>query len=337
MTTTTTPAAAIHPGERPARPRGRRGRGGLLRRCARSFDTYWYAWAMVAPVVTVLVVLVGYPLVRGLYLSLTDATEANLGRTIGVNHIPASYHFVGLHNYLSVLSGHDGSFYPVLAWTLGWTASCVVLHYTIGLGLAVLLNRPVRFRAAYRIALILPWGIPAFVGAFAWRFMFNGQYGVFNAVLRGVGLGAVDWLNDPVLAKVSVVAVNVWLGVPFMMIALLGGLQAIPRELYEAAEMDGASPLQRFRHITLPGLRPVSTTVILLGVIWTFNMFAVIYLVLGQANSASSEILVTFAYRKAFESIRDYAGSATYGVIILSLLLVFSVFYRRLLERQREV
>ncbi|PLW73674.1 ABC transporter permease subunit [Streptomyces sp. SCUT-3] len=321
--------AVTKSGSAPERPRT-----GLLSRIRRSFDTHWYAWAMVLPVVVVIGVLVGYPLGRGILLSFTDANEANIGRTIGVNHIPATYEFVGLDNYWNVLSGQEGNFYPRLLWTVVWTASCVLLHYTVGLGLALLLNRPMRFRALYRVLLILPWAVPAFVAAFAWRLMFNSEYGVFNALLAGVGVSPVDWLGDPLMQKVAVVAVNVWLGVPFMMVAILGGLQSIPAELHEAAEMDGASPWQRFRNVILPGLRPVSSTVILLGTIWTFNMFPIIYLVIGQGASSESEILVTYAYRLAFQGVRDYAGSATYGILILSLLLVFSVFYRRMLDRQ---
>ncbi|MFF4405688.1 carbohydrate ABC transporter permease [Streptomyces sp. NPDC001262] len=305
-----------------------------MTRIRRSFATHWYAWAMVLPVVLVLAVLVGYPLGRGIYLSFTDANEANVGRTIGVNHIPSTYQFVGLDNYWKVLSGQEGHFYSRLTWTVVWTASCVLLHYVLGLGLALLLNRKVRFRALYRVLLILPWAVPAFVATFSWRLIFNEKYGVLNAVLDRLGLGTVDWLGDATLQKVSAVAVNVWLGVPFMMVAILGGLQAIPGELHEAAEMDGASPWQRFRHVTLPGLRPVSGTVILLGTIWTFNMFQVIYLLIGQGASSDSEILVTYSYRLAFQGVRDYAGSATYGILILSLLLVFAVFYRRMLARQ---
>jgi arabinogalactan oligomer/maltooligosaccharide transport system permease protein len=198
----------------------------------------------------------------------------------------------------------------------------------------MLLNRPMRGRSLYRVLLILPWAVPAFVAAFSWRLMYNTDVGVLNALLGVVGVAPVDWLGDPTLQKVAVIAVNTWLGVPFMMVALLGGLQSIPRELHEAAEMDGAGPWERFLNITLPGLRPISSTVVLLGTIWTFNMFPVIYLVIGQAGGADSEILVTYAYRLAFQGIRDYAGSATYGVLILSLLLVFASVYRGRLKRQ---
>jgi arabinogalactan oligomer/maltooligosaccharide transport system permease protein len=302
----------------------------------RALDRHWYAWAMVAPVVIVLALLVLYPLARGLWFSLTDANESNIGRTIGPNHIPSTYQFVGLDNYRHVLSGAEGHFYPVLAWTVTWTLVCVALHYGLGLALALLLNQRARFRTGYRIMLILPWAVPPFVSVFAWRLLLNGQAGIVNKALGGLGLPAVAWLSDPTWQKVSVIGVNTWIGVPFMMVALLGGLQSIPAELYEAAEMDGASAWHRFRYVTVPSLRPISNTVILLGCIWTFNQFAIIFLLVGQAAGASSQILVTYAYQLAFSGVRDYSGSATYGALILSLLLVFAVVYKRRLGTPRQ-
>ncbi|NSC21351.1 sugar ABC transporter permease [Streptomyces albus subsp. chlorinus] len=296
---------------------------------------HWYAWTMVAPVALVLGLIVGYPLGRGVYLSLTDADEANVERHIGVNHIPASYEFVGLDNYRSILT--DGVFWDRLGWTALWTAACVGLTFALGLGLANMLNRTVRGRAFYRVAMIVPWGIPAFVSVFAWKMLFNEKNGLLNKVLDGGGIDGVPWLGDPTWAKVAVVAVNVWLGVPFMIVAMLGALQAIPGELYEAAEMDGAGPWQRFRHITLPGVRAVSGTVILLSTIWTFNMFPVIFLLTRGGPEDSTEILVTYAFRLSFvNSPRDFATSAAWGVLILLLLSLFTVVYRRALRRQSE-
>ncbi|MFI6598434.1 carbohydrate ABC transporter permease [Nonomuraea sp. NPDC050536] len=296
---------------------------------------HWYAWAMVAPVVIVTGVLVGYPLVRGVYLSFTDARESNVGRTIGANVIPDRFQFVGLDNYVTTLTG--GLFGGRLGWTIIWTVACVGLHYGIGLGLAMLLNRPMRLRGLYRVLLILPWAVPPFVSAFAWRYLYNSRYGVFNAMLDGLGLPRIGWLDEPLAAKIAVIGVNVWLGVPFMMLALLGGLQSIPKELHEAAEVDGANAWQRFVNITLPGLRSVSNTVILLGTIWTFNMFAVIFLVTRGGPGDSTEILVTYAYRQAFEGLRDYSGSATWGVLILLILVLMAVVYSRSLRKQGEV
>ncbi len=301
---------------------------------------------MVLPVSLVLGVLVFYPLARGIVLSLTNLDESNQRseicvKTLGGGEVckpnPDRWQFTGLDNYTSVLAGEVGEFWQWLAVTMIWTAGCVVFHYGIGLGLAMLLNRRLRGRAVYRVLLVLPWAVPAFVAAFAWKFLFNERFGLVNAVLRSFGADPVEWFAHQSTALFAAIVTNIWLGVPFMMVALLGGMQAIPEELYEAAEMDGATPWQRFANVTLPGLRPVSSTVILLGSIWTFNMFPIIFLVTEGQPSGATEILVTGAYRAAFEGLRDYSLAATYGVLILSMLLVFAAVYRRLLRRQGEV
>jgi arabinogalactan oligomer/maltooligosaccharide transport system permease protein len=200
-----------------------------------------------------------------------------------------------------------------------------------------MLNRKLKGRSLYRVLLIVPWAVPAFISAFAWRFLFDQRFGLINASLEAVGLDPVAWFDQRWTSLFTAIVTNIWLGVPFMMVALLGGLQSIPSDLYEAAEMDGTTPWQRFRHVTLPGLRPVSSTVILLGTIWTFNMFPIIYFVTRGQPAGQTEILVTGAFRAAFEGIRNYSLAATYGVLILSMLIVFTSVYKRVLKSQGEV
>ena len=322
-----------------AAPRRRRG-------FRRALDRHWYAWVMVAPVVIVLAVLVFYPLLNGIWLSLTNTTEANqvaeiCRKSLGGGEVctpnPNQATYVGLSNYADLLSGRIGEFWPQFRVTLIWTVGCVFFHYTLGLALAVLLNRDFRGRTTYRILLILPWAVPAFVSAFAWKFIFERDSGILNAGLGVLGIGPIDWFASTPTALAAVMVVNIWLGVPFMMVAMLGGLQAIPAELYEAASMDGASLWQQFVNVTLPGLRPVSATVILLGTIWTFNMFTVIFLVSQGGPAGGTEILVTGAFKAAFEGIRNYSLASTYGVIILSILIVYSIGYRFFLRKQGEV
>ena len=321
----------------------RRAEPGRLRR---SFDRYWYAWAMVLPTVVVLGVLILYPLGQGIVQSLTNLNEGNqqeliCTKTLGGGETckenPKQSEFVGLANYVDVLTGQRGHFWLWFSNTVVWTTACVFFHYTIGLGLAVLLHREFRGRGLYRVLLIVPWAVPAFVSAFAWRFLFNQNFGLVNAVLDRVGIDPVAWFDNRWTALSTAIVANVWLGVPFMMVALLGGLQSINADLYEAAAIDGASPWQRFRNITMPGLRPVSSTVILLGTIWTFNMFPIIFFVTGGEPAGQTEILVTGAFRAAFEGLRNYSLAATYGVLILSILVVYAAAYRRLLSRQGEV
>ena len=325
-----------------AAPRG----AGLSTKLRRSWDKHWTAWAMVVPVVVVLAVLIFYPLVNGVWITFTNQNEANTIAEICTKSItggevckenPNAWSFVGLDNYINILTGKVGGFWQWAGTTVVWTIAGVTFHYGLGLGLAVMIHREMRFRSFYRVLLVLPWAVPAFISAFAWKFLFNEQLGLINSVLNTIGLDAVAWFGDKWTSLFVAVVTNIWLGVPFMMVALLGGLQSIPEELYESAEIDGATPWQRFTNITLPGLRPVSMTVILLGTIWTFNMFPIIFLTTEGAPSGETEILVTGAFRAAFEGIRNYSLASTYGVLILSILLIFSVFYRRALRKQGEV
>jgi arabinogalactan oligomer/maltooligosaccharide transport system permease protein len=335
--TATAPALVDDKRPTPDKPRGR------LRR---AYDRSWFAWAMVIPTVVVLGVLVLFPLVQGVYQSFTNLNEANQSSEICTKSLgggeeckpnPKEQKFVGFDNYKRILTGETGHFWLQFTNTIVWTVSCVFFHYTIGLGLAVMLNRRFKGRGLYRVLLIVPWAVPAFVSAFAWRFLFNQNFGLINAVLRSVGVEPVEWFAHRWTALFTAIVTNVWLGVPFMMVAILGGLQSINGDIYEAAEMDGASSWQRFRHITMPGLRPVSATVILLGTIWTFNMFPIIFFVTGGEPAGKSEILVTGAFRAAFEGLRNYSLAASYGVIILSLLIVFASVYRRVMKTQGEV
>lgn len=315
-------------GPRIHRVRGSRVRGFLAR--------HWYVYAMVLPVVVVLAILVLLPLLQGLYFSFTNINDTNIANPILDR--AATYEGVGWENYRKVLSGDAsyGAFWATLVRTLIWTFACVFFHYVIGLGLAIMLNRNMRLRGLYRVLLILPWAVPVFISAFAWKYLFNAEYGLINWALETLGLPGPVWLGQSDLALVSVIIVNIWLGVPFMMVALLGGLQSIPPELHEAAEIDGATAWQRFTNVTLPGLRPVSATIVLLGVIWTFNMFPVIFLMAG--SNPHTRILVTFAFEQFFSgATHDYAIASTYGVLILSVLLVFASLYRAVLRKQGEV
>lgn len=317
-----------------------------MSRIKKSWDRYWYAWVMVIPVVAVLAVLVFYPLVQGIWMSFTNINESNqiaqvctktLGGDTACTANPNQWQYVGLGNYVDLLTGRVGQFWHQFLITLIWTFVCVFFHYTLGLLLAVTLNRKLTGRGVYRVLLILPWAVPAFVTAFAWRFIFARDAGVVNGIIQALGGKPQDFFADTWTALACVIIVNIWLGVPFMMVALLGGMQSISADLYEAAEMDGANPWQRFWNVTMPGLAPVSASVILLGTIWTFNMFPIIFLITRGGPAGGTDILVTGAYKAAFEGLRNYSLASTYGVVILSILVVYSIAYRHFLRNQGEV
>jgi arabinogalactan oligomer / maltooligosaccharide transport system permease protein len=200
------------------------------------------------------------------------------------------------------------------------------------MGLALLLNQRFRGRTVYRLILMLPWAIPAFISAVSWRYIFNGEYGVLNLFLAGFGIDGPNWLSEVPWAYVAPIIVNVWLGVPFMMVALLGGMQSIPNDLYEAARVDGANRRQSFWNVTVPQLKSVSVAVTMLGIIWTFNLFVVIFLTTGGGPAGRTDILVTESFN-LFQA-GQYAQAATYSVIILSLLLVFVTIYQRVFRTE---
>jgi arabinogalactan oligomer/maltooligosaccharide transport system permease protein len=182
-----------------------------------------------------------------------------------------------------------------------------------------------KLRGLYRALLVIPWALPPIVAILAWRGEFHYEYGFINIMLRGLGLAAVQWKSDPTANFIAMNIVNIWLGIPFMMVILLGGLQSIPGELYEAAEIDGATWWQQFRKITWPLLQPVLTPAIILGVIWTFNNFNVPFFI-NENELETSDILVTALFRAAFQ-YNQYGFAAAFALVIFVILLAFSVFY----------
>ena len=272
----------------------------------------------VAPALLALAVLTFYPVLYGFWLAFTDANQTQLG----------DQSFIGLDNFWDVFSS-DG-FLRVTLFTLIWTFANVSAHIAIGLFLAVLLYRSkIRGKVAYRTALLLPWAVPSYISVLVWRGMFQPD-GFINDLL-GTN---IDFLSDPTGAQIIVILVNIWLGVPFMMMSISGALQSLPHDMYEAAEVDGVSGWNAFRYLTLPNLRSALVPLSLLGFIWTFNMFNVIYLMtdggpnLYFGEPGQTDILITFVYDVAF---RDgaYGVAAAWSVIIFMMLFAFSWYYMK--------
>lgn len=274
---------------------------------------YKLAYLYTLPAFFVMTAVILYPFFYNLLISFSNMNLLNF------NH----WALIGINQYLKVFS--DPIFYSTLLKTVLWTFLNLFFHVTIGVGLALLINRPLRFKALFRTILILPWAIPQVIVALTWRGMFNNEFGAVNLILKSLGLGMVDWLSTPLGSFSACLITNIWLGFPFMMIIALGGLQSIPHELYEAADIDGASSFQRLRHITLPLLKPVMIPAITLGVIWTFNNFNVIWLVSnGGEPSDSTHILVSYVYKAIFTSYR-YGYSAALSMVIFGILLIFGI------------
>lgn len=284
-----------------------------------------FVYAAISPAMIGMVVLVFIPFFMGMYIAFLDN----------------NYNFIGLTNFKEVLfptSTSDTNFYFTFGVTVLWTALNVSLHVTIGLILALILSdHRLREKAIYRVLLVVPWAVPSYITALIWKWMFNTQYGPINAFVKVLGLPAVDWLGRSFLTNFTAnLVTNTWLGFPFMMVVSLGALQSIPAQLYEAAEIDGANRWQRFRNVTLPLLKPALFPAIILGTIWTFNMFNVVYLVSGGGPDNKTNILITEAYR-SFRVLKNYGLAAAYSLLIFIILLVYSLITNKLTKGTEDI
>ncbi|MDI1431826.1 extracellular solute-binding protein [Polyangium sorediatum] len=284
------------------------------------------AYAYVTHAVIAVGVLVVLPLVLGALTSLLGGSIQNL-KEVGWHN------YVGLENFVQILTARGGSllstgsFYVVLLVTVLWTVINVFFHVAIGVALALLLSRPLlRLRALYRVLLIIPWAVPSYVTALAWKGMFHRQFGAVTGLVHalndtfGTSLEPISWFARFSTAFAANVATNVWLGFPFMMVVTIGALTAVPDDVLEAAKVDGASRWQRLWLVTLPMIRPSLLPAVTMGAVWTFNMFNVVFLVSGGEPDGTTEILVTEAYRWAFTRNAQYGYAAAYAVLIFLLL-----------------
>jgi arabinogalactan oligomer / maltooligosaccharide transport system permease protein len=282
---------------------------------------------LLMPPLLVVAAVVAFPLVYNVVLSLSNAN---------IYHI-RDWRLIGIDQYIAVL--REPLFWSILAKTVIWTAVNIVFHVGIGVLLAVLLHQAfVLGKPAWRVLLILPWALPQYITALTWRGMFNYEYGAVNLIISKINaflpsflhLTPVQWLTSPTEAFVAAIVANIWLGFPFMMVIALGGLQSIPAELYEAADIDGASSWQRFTQITAPLLKPVMVPAITLGIVWTFNNVNVVWLVSNGGEPAdSTHILVSYVYKAAFSMYR-FGWAAALSMVIFVILFTFAqVFLAR--------
>jgi len=299
-------------------------------RIAAGMRAHRIALGFLAPAALSMLVLVLVPFVIGLIIGFYD-------------HHHGTWTYIGLDNFGEILSGGGRplddplNFWFIFGVTVLWTVTNVFFHVTIGVALALVLSRGwLRGKGVFRMLLILPWAIPNYITALIWKGMFNTEYGGINQMLHAAGLEGVSWIGSFFTSFSANVITNTWLGFPFMMVVAIGALENIPKELYEAAAVDGASPWQRFRHITLPHLRPALGPAVALGSIWTFNMFNVIHLVSGGQPGGATNILVTDAYRWAFERGERYGMAAAYATVIFLILLLWTVFGARIVRRKSE-
>ncbi|MHA7210001.1 carbohydrate ABC transporter permease [Arthrobacter sp. MDT1-65] len=287
-------------GARPSRKRRQ------LRRAGESYG-------FLAPTLLLLLVLMIVPIVMVIGYSFQDNVI-----------LKSSSEFTGIANYVTVLT--DPGFWKATGNTLYFSLISVAAHLVLGLTFAMLLNSRLisaPSRAFFRALYVLPWLFTAAVIAVLWRMLLSPN-GIVNFLLNT----DVEWLASPQLALGTVTFINIWAGYPFFMVSLLAGLQGIPQDLHEAASIDGAGPVQRFWNVTIPQLRPIIVSLLLLDLIWTSQQFALIWLTTGGGPIDVTEMLSTYTYKLAFANY-DFSLAATAAVLVLLLSMVLAVLYVR--------
>ncbi|GAA3234966.1 carbohydrate ABC transporter permease [Nonomuraea helvata] len=256
-----------------------------------------------------------YPVLRGAVIAFQQYNLFDITSTP----------FVGLENFRAVL-GED-RFWTALRNTGTWVVVSLFFQFFLGFGLALLLRRHFRGRGLYQAWVFFPWAMSGFLIGLLWRWMFNGQFGVINDLLLKTGIidQRIGFLATPGWAMTSVIVANIWYGVTFFAIMIMAALQSVPKELYEAASVDGASRLRQFWHVTLPHIRPTLALIVLLRIIWILNFPDLIYSMTGGGPAGSTDIITTFLIQQVIGG--DYGRGGAVGLLTLGLLLSFSVFY----------
>ncbi len=271
---------------------------------------------------------VGYPIVSNLILSLQNVTVRNLVR--------GSRDFIGFDNYIKLM--HDPVFLRAMFNTLLFTVSCLVVQFVIGFALALLFQKDFSFARPVRGLLMIPWMIPMTVTALIFKFMFSTDVGIINYFLKSAGLITenIQWLTSPSTAMTAVITANIWIGIPFNTILISTGLTTIPLELYESAAIDGANGSQKFFKITLPLMRTTIESLLVLGFIYTFKVYDMVYVMTGGGPVNSTHLLSTYSYKLSFEMFQYSLGSSAANVLLVILLLVGVVYLKITMKGETE-
>ena len=282
----------------------------------------------ILPAFIYMMVFVGYPILSNVVLSLQDVSVRNLVR--------GEKHFVAFQNYVEIF--HDGVFIKSMGNTLLFTVSCLIFQFLIGFLLALLFSKNFTFAKTVRGLTMIPWMMPMTVTALMFKFMFSTDVGIINYLLRTAGIiqKNIEWLTTPNTAMIAVVAANVWIGIPFNTILLSTGLTTIPQELYESASVDGANSWQKLTGITLPLLRPTIESVLVLGFIYTFKVYDLVYVMTEGGPVNATHLLSTYSYKLSFDMFQYSKGSAVANVLFLILLLVGLLYLKITMEGEED-
>ncbi|MBP5266948.1 MAG: sugar ABC transporter permease [Lachnospiraceae bacterium] len=282
----------------------------------------------ILPAFLYMLIFVGYPIISNIGLSFQDVSVRNLAN--------GDRHFIGLANYVEIFS--DEFFRKSLVNTLVFTVSCLIFQFLIGFALALFFNKRFKIAKPVRGLLMIPWMMPMTVTALMFKFMFSTDVGIINYILRCLHLidNNIEWLTTPGTAMAAVVIANIWIGIPFNTILLSTGLTTIPQELYESASVDGANKWQKLFGITLPLLRPTIESILVLGFIYTFKVYDLVYVMTEGGPVNSTHLLSTYSYKLSFDMFQYSKGSAVANVLFVILLLVGMLYIKITMEGEKE-
>ncbi|MEI2385789.1 sugar ABC transporter permease [Breoghania sp. JC706] len=275
-------------------------------------------WAFAAPGLSALAITMGFPLLYALAISLSSMTLLK----------PHLSPFVGFDNFISIMG--ESLFWHSLFLTIRYSVATVVGEFVIGLAIALMLQRTFHLRPVYFAILTLPMAMSPVAVALIWRMLLQPNLGIVNQMLVGMGLPAVDWLGSSDLALSTMVGIDIWQQTSFVVLLLSAGLASLPKDPYEAAEVDGASAFQQFWYITLPLLRPISAIAIIIQLINEFRTYDLIYVLTKGGPGVSTELLSFFAYKRAFQGLSLNEGNAAAFILLLIVLVITVVFFARL-------
>jgi multiple sugar transport system permease protein len=285
---------------------------------AYSFNRSKFAYILITPGVLLVTVILIYPLIRGVISSFFYQQTASMQFS----------KFAGVTFYKQLLN--DEIFLLSLKNSFYWTIIIVIFQYLIGLGIALILNQDFAGRGIYRSLILIPWVVPNIAAAMTWKWIYAGQYGILNYILKSLHIiqKEINWLGNASTALPAIMVTSIWKGVPFIALVLLAALQVIDKTQYEVARMEGARAFQTFRYITLPGIKNISITLILLITIWTFNQIDLIYVMTKGGPQNSTQVIPVYTYILAFDFF-NFNYAAAIGSIGLVFIGIVSIAYIR--------
>lgn len=275
----------------------------------------------VLPAFIYMIVFVGYPIVYNFVLSFQDVTVRTLRSNVK--------DFVAFDNYIQLFK-QDNVLTTALWNTLYFTVICIIFQFVVGFALALFFNKNFKFSKPVRGLLLMPWMIPMTITGLIFKFMFSTDVGIINFLLRNLGIihHNIDWLTNPATAMPAVIFANFWIGIPFNMILIATGLTTIPKELYESAAIDGANKFQIFRKITLPLLKPTMESVLILGFIYTFKVYDLVYVMTSGGPVNSTQLLSTYSYKLSFVMFKYSQGAAVANILFVILFIVSLIYLK---------